>query len=141
LLLIDDVLDSFCLTHTPDGRFGLPLGNVTSQLFANLYLHELDMFVKQTLRQRYFIRYCDDFIILADDRAELEALIRPIQDFLATALKLTLHPDKIVLRKLSWGLDFVGYVQFFDHRLMRTATKRRMLSRLALRYKDYQKEE
>ena len=95
------------------------------------------MFVKQTLRQRYFVRYCDDFIILGNDRAELEALIRPIQDFLATALKLTLHPDKIVLRKLSWGIDFVGYVQFFDHRLMRTATKRRMFSQLALRRKAY----
>ena len=139
LRLIDDVLDSFCLTHTPDGRFGLPLGNVTSQLFANLYLHELDIFVKNTLRQRYFIRYCDDFIILGNDRTALEALIQPIQHFLATELKLTLHPDKIMLRKLDWGLDFVGYVQFFDHRLMRTATKRRMLSQLSLRRKAYLK--
>ena len=141
LQLIDDVLDSFCHTHTPEGPAGLPLGNVTSQLFANLYLHELDMFVKHTLRQRYYARYCDDFIILGNNRSELEALIQRIQDFLATELKLTLHPDKIILRKLHWGLDFVGYVQFFDHRLMRTATKRRMLSQLALRYKDYQREE
>jgi retron-type reverse transcriptase len=140
LQLIEHIIDSFCIAKAPRAH-GLPLGNVTSQLFANLYLHEFDLFIKHTLRQRHYIRYCDDFIILENNRTLLAGLIQPIKDFLAMELKLTLHPEKIVLRKLDWGLDFVGYVQLPHHRVVRTATKRRMLSQLTLRQKAYHKGE
>ena len=81
LHLIDCVIDSFHHQSVRDRSVGLPLGNVTSQLFANVYLHELDHFVKHTLRQKYYLRYCDDFIIVAHHKDELLALIRAYSDF------------------------------------------------------------
>ena len=137
LHLIDLVIDSFTSSEAPESAVGLPLGNVTSQLFANVYLHELDNFVKQTLRQKHYLRYCDDFVIVASQREELEALIQPIDTFLQERLRLTLHPKKIILRELRQGIDYLGYVLFLKHRLLRTRTKRRMKRRLKERYVDY----
>ena len=137
LHLIDLVIDSFTASEAPESAVGLPLGNVTSQLFANVYLHELDNFVKQTLRQKHYLRYCDDFVIVSSQREELEALIQPIETFLQEQLRLTLHPKKIILRELRQGIDYLGYVLFLKHRLLRTRTKRRMKRRLKKRYADY----
>ena len=137
LHLIDLVINSFTSSEAPESAVGLPLGNVTSQLFANIYLHELDNFVKQTLRQKHYLRYCDDFVIVAPQREELEALIQPIETFLQERLRLTLHPKKIILRELRQGIDYLGYVLFRKHRLLRTRTKRRMKRRLKKRYADY----
>jgi len=106
---------------------GLPLGNLTSQLFANLYLNELDQFVKHKLKIRYYIRYADDFVILSEDKNYLENLISIIRNFLQKELKLNLHPDKVFIKTLSSGLDFLGWVNFFDHRVLRNKTKRRVL--------------
>jgi hypothetical protein len=116
---------------------GIPLGNVTSQLFANVYLHELDRLVKQDLKEKYYLRYCDDFIILSNDKIHLETLIISIRDFLAQKLKLELHPKKVIIRKLRHGIDFVGYVLFEKYILMRTQSKRRMKRRLKERYEKY----
>lgn len=107
LNLVDLVIDSFKYSETPANAVGLPLGNVTSQLFANIYLHELDNFVKQTLRKKHYLRYCDDFVILAPQRAQLRALIQPIETFLQERLRLTLHPQKIILRELRQGIDYL----------------------------------
>ena len=137
LNLVDIVIDSFTSSEVARSAVGLPLGNVTSQLFANIYLHELDNFVKQTLQQKHYLRYCDDFVIVASQRAQLEALIQPIQTFLQERLRLTLHPKKIILRELRQGIDYLGYVLFLKHRLLRTRTKRRMTRRLQKRYADY----
>ena len=109
---------------------GLPLGNVTSQLFANIYLNELDQFVKHELKQKYYLRYCDDFIILDQDREKLENLIVKLEEFLAQKLNLTLHPDKITIRKTNQGIDFLGYVALPYYRVLRTRTKNRILRKI-----------
>lgn len=109
---------------------GLPLGNVTSQLFANIYLNEFDQFVKHTLKMSYYIRHCDDFVILHESRFVLEALIKRIRDFLRQTLLLELHPNKVSIRKLWQGADFLGYVSLPHYSVLRTRTRRRMLKRL-----------
>ena len=109
---------------------GLPLGNVTSQLFANIYLNELDQFVKHTLKEKYYLRYCDDFIILGKQREYLEKLILSIGVLLKEKLKLDLHPKKIIIRKYRQGIDFLGYVVLPHHRVLRTKTKRRVLRKI-----------
>jgi hypothetical protein len=110
-------------------RRGIPIGNLTSQLFANVYLNELDKFVKQVLQERFYIRYCDDFVILSQNINHLLGLIKKINQFLQTELKLALHKDKVIIRKLNHGVDFLGYVILPHHKVLRTKTKRRMLLR------------
>lgn len=126
LWLIDKVLRSF----EKSSNIGLPLGNVTSQLFANIYLNELDQFVKHRLKTRYYFRYADDFIILFNDKPELVYLLRQIGVFLKEQLKLNFHPDKIQIRKLRQGIDFVGYVILPDAVILRTKTKKRIFKKL-----------
>jgi len=124
--LIFQIIDSF--HHTP-GK-GLPLGNVTSQLFANIYMNEFDQFVKHRLKVKYYIRYCDDFVILNTDRALLKGDVGRIKSFLSEKLKLDLHPRKVEIRKLIQGIDFLGYVSLPHYRVLRTRTRRRMLKKL-----------
>jgi len=112
-------------------KIGLPLGNLTSQPFANVYLSELDKFVKHQLKEQYYIRYADDFLVLSPDRPHLEAIVPVIRDFLEQRFRLTLHPSKISLKTLASGVDFLGWVHFPDHRVLRTSTKRRMMRRIA----------
>ncbi|MEK7537146.1 MAG: reverse transcriptase/maturase family protein [Patescibacteria group bacterium] len=109
---------------------GLPLGNLTSQLLINIYMNEFDQFVKHKLRIKYYIRYADDFVIFSGDRNWLESKIEPIRNFLSDRLKLELHSDKIFIKTLASGVDFLGWVHFPDHRILRTTTKRRMFRRL-----------
>jgi RNA-directed DNA polymerase len=121
--LVERVIRSFA-SMTP-GK-GLPLGNLTSQLFTNVYMNELDQFVKHRLKARYYIRYADDFVFLSEDRIVLEKMLLLIDDFLREKLKLTLHPDKVFIKTLASGIDFLGWVHFSDHRVLRTTTKKRM---------------
>lgn len=109
---------------------GLPLGNVTSQLFANIYLNELDQFMKHELKAHYYIRYCDDFVVVDTNKDRLERLIPKIRAFLECRLKLELHPNKVSMRKLSHGIDFLGYVVLPHYRVLRTKTKRRILKKI-----------
>jgi RNA-directed DNA polymerase len=97
---------------------GLPIGNLTSQFFANVYLHPLDLFVKHTLRIRPYVRYVDDFLLFGDDPAILHRQARRIGEFLAT-LRVGLHPRKCRVFPVRTGVDFVGYVQFPSHRRIR----------------------
>ena len=126
LWLLDEVISSF---ETKPGT-GLPLGNLTSQLLVNIYMNEFDQFVKHKLKARYYIRYADDFVLLSENKKWLEEQIPAIQDFLSRKLKLELHPDKIYIKTLASGVDFLGWVHFEDHKVLRTATKRRMLKRI-----------
>jgi len=89
---------------------GLPIGNLTSQFFANVYLNELDQFVKHTLKAKRYVRYVDDFLIIEPDRATLERFKAEITGFVREKLALTVHPDKQIVRPLSDGIDFVGYI-------------------------------
>lgn len=116
---------------------GLPIGNLTSQLFANIYLNEFDQFVKHKLRIKHYARYTDDFVIVSRDKKELEALIPTLRDFLQKELALDLHPGKISIRKIGQGVDFLGLVIFPHHRLLRTRTKQRMFRKLRERVLQY----
>jgi retron-type reverse transcriptase len=109
---------------------GLPLGNLTSQLFANVYLNELDQFVKHKLKVKQYIRYADDFVILSDSENYLKAKISIIHEFLKNELKLALHPNKVFIKTLYSGVDFLGWVNFIDHRVLRKTTKKRMLKKI-----------
>jgi len=109
---------------------GLPLGNLTSQLFANVYLNKFDQFVKHKLKIKYYIRYADDFVIFSEDKNYLESLISELQNFLQQELKLNLHPDKIFIKTLNSGMDCLGWINFKDHRILRTKTKNRIFKRI-----------
>lgn len=125
--LLSEVIGSFSSRRE---RIGLPLGNLTSQLFVNVYMNEFDQFVKHRLKARHYLRYADDFVILSENREWLESVVIPIQKFLKDELKLELHSDKVFIKSLASGVDFLGWVHFPDHRVLRTTTKRRMLKRV-----------
>jgi hypothetical protein len=94
---------------------GLPIGNQTSQFWANVYLHELDVFVKQTLRCPAYLRYCDDFLLFADDKPTLHHWQRDIQAFL-TGLRLCMHTDRSTVYPVTVGIPFLGFRVYPDHR-------------------------
>ncbi|MFA6228214.1 MAG: reverse transcriptase/maturase family protein [Patescibacteria group bacterium] len=144
--LLDEVIDSFDnIEDNLDSRLrgndkresgnngggrGLPLGNLTSQLLVNIYMNKFDQFVKHKLQVKHYIRYADDFVIMADDKEYLENIIPIIDEYLRDKMKLMLHPDKLFIKTLNSGLDFLGWVTFFDHRVFRTTSKRRMFRRV-----------
>lgn len=97
----------------------MPLGNLTSQFFANIYLNELDQFVKHKLKAKYYIRYVDDFVILHKERRQLEIWKNEIEEFLKEKLKLEFHLDKSRIINLSKGIDFVGFRNFYKYKLLR----------------------
>ena len=139
--LLREIINGFSLGPGPlFGSKGLPIGNLTSQLFANVYLNELDQFMKQTLHIRHYARYTDDFIILDADRESLEQLIPVIGRFLTDHLALTLHPKKVEIRKFNQGIDFLGYVVLPWHTRLRTRTKRRMFTKLRQRIRERERE-
>lgn len=109
---------------------GLPLGNLTSQLLVNIYMNEFDQFVKHKIKAKYYIRYADDFAVVSHDRTYLEQILPLMQTFLKGQLKLSMHPNKISIRTVASGVDFLGWVHFPDHRVLRTTTKKRMFKRL-----------
>jgi len=109
---------------------GLPLGNLTSQLLVNIYMNEFDQIIKCQLGIKWYVRYADDFAILSEDREFLEKLIPEIANYLEDRLRLFLHPDKVTIKTLASGVDFLGWIVFPDHRIMRTKTKNRMIKRL-----------
>jgi len=125
--LIAQIVGSFY--STAPGK-GLPLGNLTSQLLVNVYMNKFDQFVKHKLKAKYYIRYADDFVILSRDRKWLEQLISLVRNFLWCKLHLRLHPDKVFIKSVASGIDFLGWVHFLDHRVLRTKTKRRMMKRV-----------
>lgn len=107
-------------------KVGLPLGNLTSQLLVNIYMNEFDQFVKRGLKVKYYVRYADDFLILSKDKNYLNLILRYIVVFLEEKLILELHPQKFSIETIASGIDFLGWVHFPKHRVLRTATKRRM---------------
>jgi retron-type reverse transcriptase len=114
---------------------GMPLGNLTSQFFANVYLGELDNFVKHELRAKCYVRYVDDFVILGRDAAQMHECEERIGEFLLNKLKLTLHPDKTKIIPISAGVPLVGFRVFHTHKLLKKSNIRRFRKRIA-RMKD-----
>jgi RNA-directed DNA polymerase len=126
IALLEEVIGSF---STRPG-IGLPLGNLTSQLFVNIYMNEFDQFMKHTIRAKQYLRYADDFMILASNREWLQIILPEISNFLFNRLRLALHPKKVSIKTLASGIDVLGWVHFPNHRVLRTTTKRRAMSRV-----------
>lgn len=133
MCLLAHIVDSF---NSGKAGVGLPLGNLTSQLLVNIYMNEFDRFMKHTLKARHYIRYADDFVVLSSDREHLKSVLLLMQDFLRMRLKLSMHPDKVSIRTVASGVDFLGWVHFPDHRVLRTVTKRRMFRNIRRRRGD-----
>lgn len=134
LWLLREIIGSFSASETQ--AKGLPIGNLTSQLFANVYMNEFDQFMKHELGVKHYARYTDDFIIFSNDVAYLQGRIEPIRGFLSDRLALNLHPKKTVIRKLGQGIDFLGYTIFPHHRLVRTKTRQRIFRKLRQKVGD-----
>jgi len=138
--LLDEVVRGFSSsTSNLFERKGVPIGNLTSQLFANVYMSEFDHFVKQELKVKYYARYTDDFVLVSENRQYLEDILEPITDFLDTELKLSLHPHKVSIRKLHNGIDYLGIIILPHHKLLRIKTKNRIyrgLSKKIIKYKS-----
>ncbi len=109
---------------------GIPLGNLTSQAFANIYLHELDMFAKHDLRVKEYLRYMDDITLVHADKAQLWAWRDEIEGFLADRLHLRLHPGKQVLTPVDSGVKYLGYWVYRDHVRVLARNVRRAYKRL-----------
>lgn len=125
--LLSRIIKSFYSTRE---GVGVPLGNLTSQLLVNIYMNEFDQFVKHTLKTKWYVRYADDFVFLSEDKKWLQEILKQIRDFLWNRLQLELHPHKVSISTFASGVDFLGWVHFPDHRVIRATTKRRMMSRV-----------
>lgn len=137
LWFLNEVIESFSAKSTLASQGlslrscqGIPLGNLTSQIFANIYLNELDQFIKHKLKIKYYLRYADDFIFLSCYKDTLQRSIATIGEFIKEKLRLELHPKKIIFRKLEWGIDFLGYIVLPFYILPRTKTKIRIFKKL-----------
>ena len=122
LVLIDRIIDHN--GQMPDG-VGIPVGNLTSQLFANIYLNKLDQYIKHTLGAKDYMRYMDDFIILSPDKEQLRHWLADIERFLRDELKLELNPKTTILSAKN-GIDFVGYKHRATHRKVRPDSVKRI---------------
>jgi hypothetical protein len=108
---------------------GIPIGNLTSQLFANIYLNELDHFVKRELHEKYYLRYMDDFLILGPDKKRLRDDKERIERFLRDRLGLTMHPKKADISPVDKGIDFLGYVLRGGKRYLRKSSVKRFIKK------------
>ncbi len=131
--LLSKIIYSPPQSNPASPHVGFPIGNLTSQVFSNIYMNELDHYVKHRLKVPHYLRYTDDFLLLSPDKSFLIQCLEDIRVFLQDQLCLTLHPQKITLSPYTRGIDWLGYNLFFDHRLLRTKTKRRLVQRLHTR--------
>ncbi len=129
LWLLENIIDSANQLTEQKGK-GLPIGNLTSQFFANLYLHELDYFVKHELGLRYYLRYMDDFLVFGDDKDGLIRIKSKIRDFLRVQLCLDLHPGKSQIYKTKAGVKFLGFRLYKHYRRLSSDNVRRFRKRL-----------
>lgn len=116
---------------------GMPLGNLTSQFFANVYLNELDRFVKHELKAKCYIRYVDDFVLLHRDKAVLEGWKLEIDEFLKRELKIQLHPEKSGIIQLKSGVTLLGFRVFYHYKLLKRSNARRIWKRMDAFKREY----
>ena len=138
LAIIDGIIDSY---HTPGcpGK-GLPLGNLTSQLFANIYLDALDQHVKNVKREKWYVRYADDWVVFHHDKLHLRALRIELQIWLGIELKLSTNHKTMVFPVSSTngrGVDFLGYHLWPDRRRLRKSSLKRFARRLRKLQRQY----
>lgn len=140
--LIKKIVESYEGKGDLKGK-GVPIGNLTSQLFANIYLNELDHFVKAPLDRfasngvKYYIRYMDDMVILSPSIDFLSQTKEAISEFLRERLNLKLHPRKSRIFPLARGVDFLGYRSFYYYKLLRQGSVKRIRDRLRVLGKEY----
>lgn len=134
ILLIQKILSNH---NSKISGKNMPLGNLTSQFFANVYLNELDHFVKCKLKIKYYIRYVDDFVIFHQSKEKLEEYKEKISLFLSEELLLELHPEKSKLIPLKQGTTFLGFRVFFNHKLISRKNLRNFKRKLYKMYINY----
>jgi len=133
--LLEQVPEHKSLRYAPKDK-GLPIGNLNSQCFANVYLNKLDQFVKHQLKCQYFLRYCDDFVLLSADKNQLVVWRKKIEAFLYTELGLSLNTRREKSQHISSGVDFLGYIVRQEYLLPR----RRVVNQLRQKLVSYQKQ-
>lgn len=129
--LLRDLLMKVVRSYSMTPNRGLPIGNLTSQIFANIFLHELDWFVKQKLKKKFYARYADDFICLVESQAQANDYITAVTMFLHETLQISVHPRKIIIRQIEHGIDWLGVVILPNYSVLRPTTRRRMLRRVS----------
>jgi len=134
LWLIRKIFDNH---HCQDKNKGMPLGNLTSQFFANVYLNEFDQFIKHKLRTKYYIRYVDDFVILHPSKRLLFDYKNKIDQYLRKKLDLRLHPDKSKVLKLEKGIEFLGFRIFYHHKLLARKNLQRFKRNMEITKSEY----
>lgn len=125
LWLLDEIIDS-----VPDEK-GVPIGNYLSQYFANLYLAYFDHWIKEDKRVKHYWRYADDIVILAPNKQMLHDLLHEIRAYLGINLNLKVKPNYQVFPVASRGIDFVGYVFFHTHTLLRKTIKQNLFRKVS----------
>ncbi len=122
--IINEIIASY---HLPAFLHkGIPLGNITSQVFANVYLNVLDHYVKENLRCRFYIRYNDDLVIVFENRKDIPHIRDKIISFVREKLLLEMPIEKTGIRKIGWGVDFLGFVILPQAILLRDKTKHKI---------------
>ena len=140
LWLLEKIIESFASGYSDlFSPKGVPIGNLTSQLFANVYMNEFDQFMKSTLKIENYARYTDDFIIVSNDREFLAQLVKPISKFLEERLRLSLHPEKVQILKYTRGVDFLGSIIFPHHQKIRKRTWKRIVRKLKEKIASHKK--
>ncbi len=125
-----DLLKDNVKSFSTSPNKSIPLGNLTSQLFANVYLNPFDQYVKRKLKLFYYIRYADDIIVISDSCEFLANLLPVFAIFLEQRLKLSIHPDKISISMWNKGIDVLGFISYPTKTVMRPSTEQRMIKRL-----------
>ena len=131
--LVEKILES-------EASRGIPIGSLMSQMCGNIYLNELDYFVKHKLKAKFYIRYMDDFVILHEDKEVLEEFKNQIRKFLSTRLKLELHAGKSKVYPLSKGVKFLGFRIFYKYNLLKKRNIQIINSRIESFTELYRKE-
>lgn len=137
LWLIRKVINRY---DTKNPGKGMPLGNLTSQFFANVYLNEFDQFIKHKLKLKYYLRYVDDFVIFHNSKKRLEKYKNEINSFLRDKLKLELHPQKCKIIPLHRGVNLLGFRVFYYFKLLRKSNLNKMLRRFEQFKRDYKQD-
>jgi retron-type reverse transcriptase len=122
-----------CSYNFSEKSKGIPLGNITSQIFANIYLNELDRYVKKELKCRFYVRYNDDFVIINKSRLVLEKIRNKIIGFVGNELHLNIPLEKTSVRNIDWGIDFLGFTILPKAILLRNKTKNKIYVNISLK--------
>jgi len=129
-LIIREIISSYIFSKS--GK-GIPLGNITSQIFANIYLNSLDNYLKKELKCRFYVRYNDDFVIVSGSIKKLEEIRDKAVIFVKEKLLLEIPIEKTSIRKVAWGIDFLGFTILPKAILLRDKTKQKMYQNISLK--------